>query len=82
MLAASCIQGTLLYFKWTEEGVLYISRDQSYKQEIMVYRIVPNKRAGRVSRKRTLRPIQFQWNLQAELMYTYSLRGKNLIEVG
>ena len=51
-------------------------------QGLEQYRIVPNKRAGRVGRKWANRPVQFQWNLLRELVNTYTVCGTNLVKIG
>ena len=48
----------------------------------LVYRIVPNKHAGRIGRKRTLDLAQFRWYLQYELLHTLATSAGNLIEIG
>ena len=46
------------------------------------YYIVPNKRAGREGKKRTLDLVRFRWNLQAQPSNTQGMCPENLIQIG
>ena len=53
-----------------------------HAKDWLIYRISPNKRAGRRGRKRTLNLVSFQWNSQGGLLNSLPLSANNLIRIG